>query len=250
MHLQLFRHATMHLSLPEGTILIDPMLSAQGALDPVPHSPNPRANPLVPLPLLPNEIVKSSNACLVTHLHRDHFDTAAAQLLPKELPVFCPPFATAALQEQGFKSVQAAAPQAHWQQLRLTLTEGQHGLGEIGRQMGAVAGFVLTGPDRPSIYLAGDTVWCPEVADALKTHRPDIIILYGGGARFTHAGPITMTETDVLTVCRHAPQAQVIVVHMEAFDHCLLSRSQLRRHLQTAGVNALVPNDGDIIMLD
>ena len=250
MHLQLFRHATMQLSLPEGTLLIDPMLSAPGALDPVPHSPNPRANPLVPLPLLPDEIVKSSDACLVTHLHRDHFDAAAAQLLPKELPIFSPPFAAAALQEQGFKSVHTAAPQARWKQLTFTLTSGQHGLGDIGRQMGAVAGFVLTGPARPSIYLAGDTVWCPEVSETLATHQPDIIILYGGGARFTHAGPITMTETDILTVCRHAPQARIIVVHMEAFDHCLLSRKQLRLALEAAGANALVPNDGDIIQLD
>ena len=59
-----------------------------------------------------------------------------------------------------------------------------------------------------------------------------------------------MTEKDILTVCRHAPQAQVIVVHMEAFDHCLLSRNQLRLDLAAAGVNALVPNDGDIITLD
>ena len=250
MHLQLFRHATMHLSLPEGTILIDPMLAVQGTLEPVSHSPQPRANPLVALPLAVEDIVKNSDACLLTHLHRDHFDSAAARLLPKDLPIFCPPFSAAALREQGFTAVQAAAPQASWQQLTFTLTGGHHGLGDIGQQMGAVAGFVLTGPDRPSIYLAGDTVWCPEVADALKTHQPDIIILYGGGARFTHAGPITMTETDILTVCRHAPQAQVIVVHMEAFDHCLLSRSQLRLHLEAAGVNALVPNDGDIIAFD
>jgi hypothetical protein len=46
-------------------------------------------------------------------------------------------------------------------------TGGRHGTGEIGEKMGPVSGYVLRGPGEPVVYIAGDTVWCPEVAAAL-----------------------------------------------------------------------------------
>ena len=47
------------------------------------------------------------------------------------------------------------------------MTRGHHGTGAIGEAMGAVSGWVID-----DVYLAGDTIWCDEVAEALERHRP------------------------------------------------------------------------------
>ena len=71
-----------------------------------------------------------------------------------------------------------------------------------------VSGFVLARAGEPSLYVAGDTVWCDEVAAALDAHRPDVVVVNAGGARFTEGDPITMTADDVAAVAAHAPGAR------------------------------------------
>ena len=58
---------------------------------PVEDTENDRRNPLVELPEPPEVVVAGIDAVLVTHMHRDHFDDTAAELLPKDVPVFCQP---------------------------------------------------------------------------------------------------------------------------------------------------------------
>jgi hypothetical protein len=70
-------------------------------------------------------------------LIQDHFDDAAARLLPRDVPVFC-----------------------------------------LGELLGPVSGFVLD--DR---YVAGDTIWRDEVAEAIERHRPSVAVVNGSGAR-------------------------------------------------------------------
>ena len=74
-----------------------------------------------------------------------------------------------------------------------------------------------------------------------------MIVVNAGAAQFLHGGPITMTGDDVVDVCQAAPGARVIAVHMEAFNHCLLTRQQLRDHLKEIHVNeqVLIPADGE-----
>jgi L-ascorbate metabolism protein UlaG (beta-lactamase superfamily) len=36
------------------------------------------------------ELLRGVDAVFVSHLHSDHFDAAAQQLLPKDLPILCP----------------------------------------------------------------------------------------------------------------------------------------------------------------
>lgn len=112
--------------------------------------------------------------------------------------------------------------------------------------MGAVAGFVLRAPGEPTLYLAGDTIWCDEVAAALEAHRPDVVLLNAGAAQLLVGDPITMTAGDVAAVCRAAPGAQVVAVHMDAVNHCRLTRAGLRAALEAAGLSARVaiPADG------
>ena len=113
--------------------------------------------------------------------------------------------------------------------------------------MAPVSGFVLRGPGEDPFYIAGDTIWCAEVQQSVGQFRPAAIVVNAGAARFLEGDPITMTHADVLSVCRAAPQAKVIAVHMEAINHCLLTRQQLAAEVQAAGAagQVLIPKDGD-----
>jgi L-ascorbate metabolism protein UlaG (beta-lactamase superfamily) len=61
--LQLVRHATLLLDYAGMKVLIDPMLSDAGAMSAIQNSPQPRPNPLVPLPSLWNRFWMACNLC-------------------------------------------------------------------------------------------------------------------------------------------------------------------------------------------
>jgi L-ascorbate metabolism protein UlaG (beta-lactamase superfamily) len=97
------------------------------------------------------------------------------------------------------------------------------------------------------VYIAGDTVWCPEVARVIETHQPGVIVVNAGAAQFIEGGPITMDATDVLRVCEAASAATIVAVHMEAINHCLLTRAGLNQALAGSEhqLRAKVPADGE-----
>jgi L-ascorbate metabolism protein UlaG (beta-lactamase superfamily) len=247
--LRLLRHATLLLRHPAGTLLVDPMLSRAEAMDPVANAPVERRIPMVELPAGDAELARllaGVDAVLVTHTHRDHWDARARDLLRRDLPIFCQPPDAATIREQGFTAVQPVDGQAGWRGGTILRTGGRHGEGEIGRRMGVASGYLLRLPGAPSLYIAGDTIWCAEVEDVLRRERPDVIVVNAGAARFLTGGPITMTADDVLAVCAAAPSARVVAVHLEAINHCLLTRAELHAALAAAGVasRVAIPDDG------
>jgi L-ascorbate metabolism protein UlaG (beta-lactamase superfamily) len=254
MEVRLLRHATLLVTIGDRRLLVDPMLSPAGAMDPVPNAANDRRIPLVDLPLdetALRELLATIDAVIVTHTHRDHWDMRAAELLRRDLPLFCQPSDTDTFASAGFTNVTPVEDTAIWEGVTLTRTGGQHGTGEIGQRMGRVSGFVLRAAGEPSLYIAGDTIWCREVEDALASHHPDVAVLNTGAAQFLVGDPITMTADDVIAVCRAAPDARVIAVHLEVINHCLLTRAALQTALTGAGLadRVQIPADGERIAL-
>ena len=84
-----------------------------------------------------------------------------------------------------------------------------------------VSGFVLD-----DVYLAGDTVWYEGVEETIERHRPRVAIVNAGGAEFAEGGLIVMGIDDVREVVARVPT--VVAVHMEALNHCFLTREALR----------------------
>jgi L-ascorbate metabolism protein UlaG (beta-lactamase superfamily) len=231
----LVRHATLLLDIAGRRLLVDPQLDPQGARPPIDNTPNPRPNPLVPLPMPAEDVVRGLDGVVVTHLHRDHLDETAERLLPRDVPVLCQPPDEAHLRSLGFTTV-PVADELGWLGLRVHRTGGRHGTGQIAERLAPVSGFVLD-----DLYIAGDTIWCDDVAAALERHRPAVAVVNAGGARFLQGAPIVMTSADVRELVERVPK--VVAVHMEAINHCVLTRAELR----SAVPEAIIPADGETI---
>ena len=237
MRVTLVRSATLLLEIRGRRILVDPMLDDVGARPPVENTPNSRRNPLVPLPVPASEVVENLDAVLVTHLHQDHFDDSAERLLPRDVPVFCQPEDTERLAGIGL-ATRPVDGVTDWDGLSIARTGGRHGHGRVAELLAPVSGFVLD-----DLYVAGDTIWCEEVEEAIRKHQPRVAVVNGSGARFVGSEPIVMTVDDVREVAARVPS--VVVVHLEAINHCIDTRADVRR----AVPEALVPDDGQTLDL-
>jgi L-ascorbate metabolism protein UlaG (beta-lactamase superfamily) len=250
MHCTLLRNATLRLEYAGRTILVDPFLAEAGSMDPFAGGPR---NPTAPLPVSPAEAVAGIDAFIVSHEHPDHWDPAAAAAIPKDTPAFCQPGVEGRLALDGFTNVTPIEEHHAWDGLRLTRTGGHHGRGEIETAMGPVSGFVFAADDEPTVYWAGDTVWCDEVDEAIAVHDPDVVITHSGGATIPGHDPIIMGVSDTLRVIEAAPGATVIAVHLESLDHCPVTRGELREAAKKAGVapgRLLIPFDGELVAVE
>jgi L-ascorbate metabolism protein UlaG (beta-lactamase superfamily) len=227
------------------------MFAEQGAFPGLPGTPNSHLrNPTVGLPG-PAQDYTHVDAVVVTHTHFDHWDEAAIAQLPKQLPVFTQHAQDQALiQAQGFTDVRLLQG-ATINGVSLTQTPGQHGsdavMAAAGAMLGQVSGVVFTHPEEQTLYIAGDTVWNPDVANNLRQYQPQVVVLNAGDNQITGLGSIVMSQEDVYAVHRAAPQATLIATHMEATNHATLSRPQLRAFAAAKGMadRLLVPADGE-----
>lgn len=248
MKVQLIRHATLKINYNNKTFLVDPMFSCKNALAAVANSPNEFKNPLVDLPVSIDSILKGVDAVLLSHMHRDHFDDEAIRKLSRDIPIFCQPVDERKIRELQFTQVTSIEKNLLWNGVKISRTRGEHGTGDIGKMMGAVSGFVLEAEGEKSVYLAGDTIWCQDVNEAILEYYPSVIILNGGEARFLQGDPITMGPKDISLVKEAYSEASIVVVHMESWNHCLLTRKQLNQYIETEELsNVVVPVDGEIL---
>ena len=252
MQIQLIRSATLVVSFAGHTFLVDPMLGPAGSMDPIENTPNPRRNPLVELPFdaqTLDDLLARIDAVLVTHTHRDHWDPAAIEVLPKGIPILCQPDDEARIRTDGFAEVLPVDARLMWRDIELIKTGGRHGTGAIGRQMAPVSGFALRAAGEGTLYIAGDTIFCPEVEEALLENSPDVTVVNAAAARFLSGGPIVMTAEDVVRVCLTLPTTRVIAVHLEALNHCPLTRDELQEKLREEGLlqQVEIPEDGAVI---
>jgi L-ascorbate metabolism protein UlaG (beta-lactamase superfamily) len=245
MRLRLIRHATILVGLAGRTVVVDPMLDPAGARPPIADTPNQVPNPLVDLPEPAEIVVQGVGGILVTHLHQDHLDATAIALAPKDVPLFCGPGDEDALRGHGFADVRPVADAVDWDGVRIARTDGVHG------PLGPSPGFVLSAAGEPTLYVAGDTIWCDEVRAALDEHAPDVVAVNASGAHFLDGDPLVMTTDDVVAVARHAPRARVVAVHLEAINHCLETRADLhqRLHEERLTDQVTVPEDGAAVPL-
>ena len=130
------------------------------------------------------------------------------------------------------------AAELEWAGIRVARVPARHGSGAIADALAPVSGFVLD-----DVYLAGDTVWYEAVAETIERFRPRVAVVNAGGAEFLEGGLIVMGIDDVREVAARVPT--VVAVHLEAINHCHLTRAELR----AAVPGVLVPEDGESLEL-
>lgn len=258
--MQHIRSATFRLIYAGATFLVDPLLAPKGkypGFEGTLHSEV--RNPTVDLPLPVSEVIAGVDAVIVTHVHLDHWDNVAQELLPKHIVLFVQNEADAAvIRSQGFSDVRILhAESTDYKGIKLSKTAGQHGsdalfaVPKFAQSLGVVMGVVLEAPEHKTVYVAGDTIWCNGVDEAIKKHDPNIIILNTGNALISgwEQHPIIMGKEDTLRATLAAPKATVVAVHMDAINHCSLSRDELRKYVKEKGIEdrVLIPSDGETL---
>lgn len=255
MDITLIRNATLIVEYAGKKILVDPMLAEKNTYPPFgPHVGFPDAprqdqnNPIENLPTPLEEIVTDVDAVIVTHLHLDHWDEVAAQALPKEIKLFVQNEQDKKeIEKAGFQNIEVLQENTIFGDIKLTKTKGEHGRGPLVELAGEVCGVVFSHLNEKTLYLAGDTVWYDAVEEAIETHNPEIIVVNAGANQFLEGGPLVMDEDDVYEVYKAATNAKIISVHMEAVNHWMLSKKDLKSFSQEKefSANLLIPNDGE-----
>jgi len=248
MQIQLIRSATLRMTYDNRVFIIDPYLAPKHSQEPLIGKSR---NPLVDLPYPPEDILANIEMALISHLHPDHFDSLAQQLLPRDIPLYCQPGDQHQIKEAGFSNIMIVDGSVNWHGLTITRTPGQHGNEVWSTRMGSVSGFIFRADNEPTIYWAGDTIWYEAVQQIVLETEPDIIITHSSGASFEDGHPIIMDGQQTMEVCRTAPQSIVIATHMETFDFDTVSRKDLRALAEAEGIAAkqlLIPADGETLV--
>jgi len=207
-------------------------------------------NPTIELPFQIEDIIKGIESVVVTHDHPDHFDKTGSEALPKMIPVFCQPGIEEKMTVEGFQTVIPIETTYTWEGITITRTDGRHGSGKVLKFIGKVSGFVFQANGEPTVYWVGDSIWCEPVKNTIEKFQPDIIITHSGGAKIPGYEYIIMDAEQTLAALNASPEAVVVAIHMEALDHCNVSREMLRQMADAAAISPsrlIIPKDGETI---
>jgi L-ascorbate metabolism protein UlaG (beta-lactamase superfamily) len=193
-------------------------------------------------PALPLDGVGALDAVLLSHDHHfDNLDRAGKELLARAPRVLTTAAGAARL---GGHATGLAAwqnvdlPAGDGRVLRVTGTPCRHGPADGDR--GPVTGFALESADRPGevVYISGDTVWYEGVAEVARRFSVRVAVLFMGAARVAAVGPahLTFTATEGVSAARAIPEASIIPLHFEGWEHFSESRLDIERAFRAAGL--------------
>lgn len=255
---QHIRNATAKINYSGCVFLIDPFLAKKETYPGFERTPNSEKRiPLIDLPEMIEKVVKNIDAVILTHTHLDHWDEAAAEILPKDIPFFVQNAGDARIiREQGFKNVMVAGKNTPFKNIKISKTDGQHGpdalysVPAVAEFSGEAMGFILEADGEKTFYLVGDTIWHPYVEIALARYKPDIIAMNTGYAMVNGIdGSLIMGRDDILKMYKTMPDSKIIAVHMDAVNHTMTSSDDVRKFIQENKLEdrVFVPREGEIL---
>ncbi len=251
MKIQQIRNATLRLTIAGKTILTDPVLSPRHGIE---SFAGIEKNPIVELPIPAEGVIKNIDLVIVSHLHQDHFDSKAKEMLPKDIPLFCQPDDEEKIAEFGFSNITAISNTIEWNGIQITRTPGSHASNQKWIDiLGKVSGFIFKAQNEPVIYWAGDCVLNNEVKKTIRQTNPDVILTHSCGAVLDDSGPIVMDDKQTIQVCQLSPSSKIIATHMESLDHGTITRKALRTFAEENNISdehLLIPEDGETLTIN
>ncbi len=184
------------------------------------------------------------DAVLVSHDHHaDNLDTAGRAFLPRARRVLT---TVAGAQRLGGEATGMEVGDAvvlessHGQPVTVTAVAADHGPPEVAAKNGPVIGFVLRGPDLPTLYVSGDNVSLDVVKRVLAEHGPiAVAVLFAGGAQVPEAWGeafLTLTADTAVQAARVLDPALIVPIHQDGWAHFTSSAEDLRGAFAAAGL--------------
>ena len=247
------RNATLIITYKDKKFLIDPWLMAKDYMPGFEMAVNANVRqPRVGLPLSVEKIV-DVDAVILTHFHPDHWDEFAIKAIDKKIPFFVQSEVDQKqIQSLGFRDVRVVSVSGtEFDGITLYKTFGQHGKREIIKPLCEqvnmaydAMGVVFKAKSEKTLYVAGDTIWCEEVVEAIDKFAPDVVVVNACGATLLNGERIIMNDEDVKTLTEYAPKAVIIASHMDTVSHLTVTRNDIRKMKLN---NVLVPEDNEIM---
>lgn len=247
------RNATLIITYKDKKFLIDPWLMPKDYMPGFEMAVNANVRqPRVELPLSVEKIV-DVDAVILTHFHPDHWDEFATKAIDKKIPFFVQnEVDQKQIQSLGFSDVRVVSVSGtEFDGITLYKTFGQHGKREIIKPLCEqvnmaydAMGVVFKAKNEKTLYVAGDTIWCEEVVEAIDKFAPDVIVVNACGATLLNGERIIMNDEDVKTLTEYAPKAVIIASHMDTVSHLTVTRNDIRKMKLN---NVLVPEDNEIM---
>ena len=247
------RNATLIITYKDKKFLIDPWLMPKDYMPGFEMAVNANVRqPRVELPLSVEKIV-DVDAVILTHFHPDHWDEFAIKAIDKKIPFFVQSEVDQKqIQSLGFSDVRVVSVSGtEFDGITLYKTFGQHGKREIIKPLCEqvnmaydAMGVVFKAKNEKTLYVAGDTIWCEEVVEAIDKFAPDVVVVNACGATLLNGERIIMNDEDVKTLTEYAPKAVIIASHMDTVSHLTVTRNDIRKMKLN---NVLVPEDNEIM---
>lgn len=251
------RNATIIVEYDETKFLIDPWLGPKNYMEGFESALNSQIRqPRVELPLEIEKIV-DVDAAILTHFHPDHFDEYAVNALNKDIKFFVQSQKDfEIIQSYGFKNLEIITQQGiDYKNIKLYKTDCQHGKREIIKPLCEsicmpydAMGIIFKSEKEKTLYVAGDTIWCNEVSEAIDKFEPEIIVVNACAATVLNGERLIMNIDDVKEVLQNVPNATVIASHMDTVSHLTVTRKDLEEFREKESVkNLLIPDDGEVL---
>lgn len=183
-------------------------------------------------PAIDRDRIGTIDAVLLSHQqHADNLDRSGRELLSQVPVVVTTPQSATALATASAAEAGNVVGLATWKSTELTAPGGanvtveavpaRHGPPDCEPLTGDVTGFILTSPNRPTVYVSGDNAALGLVSEIANRFAPvDLAVLFAGAARTGLMDTfLTLTSTMAADAAEILDARVVVPAHFRGWSH-------------------------------